>query len=344
MSNLSMRATRRTSSLNIESKLDKMSGSNKEKVDKTKEAEKIRETDKAKDTEKIKDTSKLKDDNMGPETPKSGKGATKDQNESGIGGEIRKMRDDLKLMLAEMDQRMSVRLKGIDEKFTNMFTEFKNELRQEMGDLKVEMENTKLNMQKMTEKVDDIEKSVQFHSDKVTDLEKKQEEKLNTVTQDLNTKLSDLDTKLKLLEKHDRKYNLLFYGFSEERGENVYDMMRDSFVADLGIDEERVRSIYFSNDHRIPSKSQGPRPVILRFTSYDDKELVLSKAYKYAGSKRRVLVDLPEDMKKERGRLARKAYEIRQKEEMQTRIKDKGLDVYLEVRSRSGDPWVKRVV
>ena len=54
-----------------------MSGSNKEKVDKSKEAEKIRETDKAKDTEKIKDTSKMKDDNMGPETPKSGKGLLK---------------------------------------------------------------------------------------------------------------------------------------------------------------------------------------------------------------------------------------------------------------------------
>ena len=62
-------------------------------------------------------------------------------------------------------------------------------------------------------------------------------------------------------------------------------MMRDSFVADLGIDEERVRFIYFSNGHRIPSKSQDPRPAILRFTSYGDKELVLSKAYKYAGSK-----------------------------------------------------------
>ena len=51
-------------------------------------------------------------------------------------------------MLPEMDQRMSVRLKDIDEKFTNMFTEFKNELRQEMGDLKVEMGNTRLNMKR----------------------------------------------------------------------------------------------------------------------------------------------------------------------------------------------------
>ena len=49
--------------------------------------------------------------------------------------------------------------------------------------------------------MDDIEKSAQFHSDKVTDLEKNQEENLSTVIQDLNTKLSDLDTKLKFRER-----------------------------------------------------------------------------------------------------------------------------------------------
>ena len=67
----------------------------------------------------------MKVDKTGPETPKSGKGATKDQNEGDIGGEIRKMRDDLKLMLAEMDQRMLVRLKGIDKKFTICLLNFR---------------------------------------------------------------------------------------------------------------------------------------------------------------------------------------------------------------------------
>lgn len=98
-----------------------------------------------------------------------------------------------------------------------------------------------------------------------------QEEKLNTVTQDLNTKLSNLDNKLKLIEKHDRNYNLLFYGFPEDRGENVYDMLRESFISDLQIEEERVRTMYFSNGHRFSSKGQGPKPIILRFTSPDDK-------------------------------------------------------------------------
>ena len=47
-----------------------------------------------------------------------------------------------------------------------------------------------------------------------------------------------------LLEKQDRKYNLLFYGIPEEPGEKLYDKMRGYFVNDLGIDAERAQKIY----------------------------------------------------------------------------------------------------
>lgn len=49
-------------------------------------------------------------------------------------------------------------------------------------------------------------------------------------------------------------------------------------------------------------------------------------------------------MKKERGRLAKVAYNIRQSEQMQTRIRDKGLAVFLEVRKNKDDQWVRRDV
>ena len=59
---------------------------------------------------------------------------------------------------------------------------------------------------------------------------------------------------------------------------------------------------------------------------------MLSNAYKLVGSKRRIIADWPVQMKNERGRLSKIAYRIRKDELLQTRIKDKGLDVYLEVR------------
>ena len=58
-----------------------------------------------------------------------------------------------------------------------------------------------------------------------------------------------------------------------------------------------------------------------------------SNAYKLAGSKRRIIAAWPVQMKNERKRLSKIAYRIRNDELLQTRIKDKGLDVYLEVRN-----------
>ena len=56
-------------------------------------------------------------------------------------------------------------------------------------------------------------------------------------------------------------------------------------------------------------------------------------------------MDLPEAMKRERNRLAKIAYDIRQSEEMKTRIRDKGLDMILKVKEKgTNNPWKKRVV
>ena len=115
-------------------------------------------------------------------------------------------------------------------------------------------------------------------------------------------------------------------------------------VEDLHLDSDKVESMYFANAHRLASEyGDGPRPVIMRFTSYEERELVLANAHKLAGSKRRILPDLPVVMKKERGRLAKEAYQIRKTEKLHTRIRDKGLEVYLEVRKEKTDSWVKLI-
>lgn len=145
-----------------------------------------------------------------------------------------------------------------------------------------------------------------------------------------------------LQEKQDRKYNLLFYGIPEEQDENLDDKLKTLFLDDLGLDYDRVNNMYFVHSHRMPSKSPGPKPVILRFCQYQDRDLVLSKSYKLAGSKRRIISDLPVIMKAERARLAKIAYKIRKDEKLKTRIKDKGLDVYLEVRKDDKDQWIRR--
>ena len=114
------------------------------------------------------------------------------------------------------------------------------------------------------------------------------------------------------MEKHDRKYNLLVYGIREEIDENIFDKMRSLFITDLEISANRVNDMYFAHGHRLPSKKKGvPRSIIIRFTSYGDRELVLANAYKLGGTRRRIISDLPRKMKKTRGLLATEAYKIK---------------------------------
>jgi hypothetical protein len=167
---------------------------------------------------------------------------------------------------------------------------------------------------KNTEKVVEIEKSIQFHSDEVSALRETQKQDIQTLQQSLKEQAEELDRKFLLLEKHDRKYNSLFYGFEEHKGENVYEIIRESCINDLELDEERVRNMYFAHGHRVPSKEAGPNPIIVKFTSHEDKEMIMSQAYKLAGKQKRILTDLPVIMKKERARIAKEAYNIRKSE------------------------------
>lgn len=247
---------------------------------------------------------------------------------------------EFKSMIKESEQNINSRLKKVEEKFTGIY----NKLRDEVEDIKEEVSDLKTQVDDVKTQSDGVERSMNFHAAKVDDVEREQEEKRSKLEESLTKKIDELNNKLLLLEKHDRKYNLLFNGVEEEQSEKLYDKMRQFFVRSLHIDEARVERIYFSNGHRLPTDSKfvGPKPVIMRFMNYEDRELVLSQAYHLAGSRKSIHTDLPVVMKKERQRLAKCAYDIRQKEALKTRIRDKGLEMVLEVRKDNHEKWVKR--
>lgn len=136
-------------------------------------------------------------------------------------------------------------------------------------------------------------------------------------------------------EKHDRQYNLLFYGMTEKAGEDL-EVMKNFFKYKLNIDNDRVDNMRFANYHRLPGEPDAPKPVIIKFQSMNDRDLVFSQAFLpvLREEKKRILTDLPVPMKKERGRLARKAYEIRQTDGLKARIVEKGLSGFIRSEER----------
>ena len=295
---------------------------------------------------------KEKAEKLGDDSSKVNMAAEFEKLRMDMGQMFKNSEDKMSKMLKDSEKRMSDKLSTIELNFSTKIKELRDEVKTEMrgfkDEIKVEIENTKLAVRKevdtMNETVKEMEKSVQNNSDKMDDLVKDQEGKIKAACTVLDDKLKELDNKLMLLEKQDRKYNLLFYGFQEEAGEDVFSVIRQSLILDLKLDEERVRNMYFAAGHRVPTKGSGPKPIIIRCTSLVDRELILSESKHYGGKRKRVVIDLPKTMKEERSALAKKAYEIRHSEDKQTRIRDKGLEVFLEVRTSETEKWVKRPV
>ena len=251
-----------------------------------------------------------------------------------------KFQNEMRSLFQKLDDSIDEKINKLDDKFSNRFEELKTEI----GTLKADIEVNTVDIGAINETLAEQEKAIEFNNNQVIESDEKHRKDIKKLEKSVDDKIKLLDQKLMLLEKHDRKYNLLIYGIYEDAGEKLYDKMRRFFVNDLGIEEERAQRIHFVNGHRYPTKSSDPNPIILRFSCWDDRELVLSQAKNLLNTRNRILTDLPVPMKLERDRLAKAAFKIRKENGLQTRIRDKGLDLYLEVRKDRKDNWVRRVV
>ncbi|CAG2206908.1 unnamed protein product [Mytilus edulis] len=136
------------------------------------------------------------------------------------------------------------------------------------------------------------------------------------------------------------KYNILIYGIDDtKKDENVYAITRKLFSEDMHIDERKANAIPIANAHRVPTHGKGPKPIIVRFLHFGDKQLIMSNAHNLKGKKIRILDDLPISMKEERYLLSHNAYKIRKRDKLQTRIRAKGAHMTLETRKNSSEEW-----
>ncbi|VDH99358.1 Hypothetical predicted protein [Mytilus galloprovincialis] len=132
-------------------------------------------------------------------------------------------------------------------------------------------------------------------------LQELENEKLFKQKIDLQQQIDELKEKSILLEKHDRKYSILIYGIDDSNPEeNIYATTRKLFSEKLLRDAPQANSMPLANAHRVPTHGKGPKPILVRFVHFGDKQLVMSKAYNLKGTKIRLLDDLPVSMKEER--------------------------------------------
>ena len=124
---------------------------------------------------------------------------------------------------------------------------------------------------------------------------------LTTTVINLETRMNETEKRNEQLEAQSRRENLKFYGLTDDKAETweqSEEKIRSYLSTELHIEE---RSIKIERAHRLPSKS-SPRPVIVKFSHFKDKQLVL-KAYREKRKEQREAAQ-PDDIEAQTGKNA----------------------------------------
>ncbi len=182
---------------------------------------------------------------------------------------------------------------------TNMTTQFTT-LNSQFSEFKEEIKQVTTKVNELTEGLSYLTKDVdQLKTETIPDLEKKLEERIKAVEQ-----------RCLQQELYSRKTNLLFFNIPETDGEDCETVVRQFITHELDIADGGNMS--FVNVHRLPTRSDGqrPKPIVVKFVSMRDRDVVLKNARiklprSRAGADKKYAVapHLPAEMQLERRRL-----------------------------------------
>jgi hypothetical protein len=199
--------------------------------------------------------------------------------------------------------------------------------------------------EKVSERVDKLSDKVEVLEvdvDVVKQHQAKDHEKIERMEQELG----ELRRSLLLTQVYSRKYHLLLYGVEgfESTPVACIERVRKFATENLKLDEDFAKKLVIRNAHRLQKRDTGPTPIIVVFLYWQQRNTFMRAGRNLAGTKMSVRTDLPPVLKQRRGQLASKAYKIRRDENVQARVQEKGIDVWVETRRTSAEPWVKRII
>ncbi len=199
----------------------------------------------------------------------------------------------------------------------------------------------KMDISSVRSKLDELFETVKFNSDGIV----ANSEKIDEVRIEMAEMKMDYEKRFLQQEIYMRKNNLLVYGVDDARDPAT--AVRELFNT---LQIPNADTIGLVTVHRLPRTSTNPytakqpKPILVKFITLDDRQTVLHASYKQGDllrkTKNTIRTDLPVLLKKFRGKLATKAYNMRTKKNLQTRIREQGTEVYLQYRKDKTSSWI----
>ena len=142
-------------------------------------------------------------------------------------------------------------------------------------------------VKKHSEDISDLRRSVEFAHNTIKDLKKNEVDnsKLKHTANELKQNLNACEESLDYLDNQSRRNNLRIDGLAELGGEDWQQteaIVKQSLKEKLKFTSEQVNQIGIERAHRIKNLTQrqnnSPRTVVVKFSSYKDRESVFKAA------------------------------------------------------------------
>ena len=155
---------------------------------------------------------------------------------------------------------------------------------------------------KLNNKIGELEQSLNFLSGETSDIKKKVEDNAKAIKSRVDITDNQVETiraKTIDLEDRSRRCNLVFFNFPEVNRHATEDCEQtvENLLNSLNVDPEE--DVWIDRAHRLgkrkPQHDTKPRPIIVKFSYYKQKERILRNGYKFKNSH----VNMSEDFSKE---------------------------------------------
>ena len=190
------------------------------------------------------------------------------------------------------------RLSNIDEKLEQINSCVSN-LENKLDKLDSTVKRLEDDRSKTVDKIQELEAGVTELNTQVNELKTANEETKKKSME----KCKLLEDKLLYAEVYSRRENLRFYGI-EKVGEQVaaLEVFQTFLKRDLKISSDEIAEIEVQRVHRIgkPKEDGSPRPIIVRFLRFGDREFIFSKSKLMKGTSFGISADFPPEIARRR--------------------------------------------
>ena len=172
--------------------------------------------------------------------------------------------------------------------------------------------------------------------DRLTEIE----EQLNDRVR-LQKRVEDLEEQALWEELERKKQNLVVYGLEgSESSEETLGVTKTFMREKLKLDPKWVEEVQLKAAMRLQGNGKGPLPIRITFMWPKDRDTCLRAGPSLKGTNLSLRTDLPRAMRVERAKLASDGYARKKRGEViKTRIREKGITLWLEVNEKEGEKW-----